>query len=229
MLKMPKSIAWILATMLVMLLLMTTYRLLVHYLFAPEIAPASLGQLMWLGFKFDLRYVSLFSLPVLLVSLTKGLHLFKSRAGKKTGLTLFTVFTTLLLVFYGLDVANLIAYNEHASSGTFSEIIRQQTEEKRLMTEAPWVIILLLAGVGSWLLFLMHRLFHHLIGKSKSTDNKTMRFFWQGLTALLILAALYGQIGNQPLGLSDAMQWKNNQAATVALNVFETFFYSIRQ
>lgn len=228
MLKMPKSIAWILATMLVMLLLMMAYRLFVLALFAPEPAPASVGQLLWLGFKYDLRYVSLFTLPVLLASFSGSLHLFKSSAGKKFGIIVFTIFSSLLLLLYGIDVANLIAYNEHASGETFHELIRQQAADKKLMTDAPWVIIILLAGVGAWLLYLLHRLLHHAIGVKKSSDNKTMRLFWQGLTLLICVAALYGNIGTKPLQYNDAKQWKNEQAATAALNVFECMAHSIR-
>ena len=228
MLKIPKSVAWILTTMLVMLLLMTGYRLFVYALFASETAPATVGQLLWLGFKFDLRYVSLFSLPVLLAGFSAPLHLFKSSAGKKFGLIVFTVFSTLLLLLYGVDVANLIAYNEHASGATFNELIRQQAADKKLTTDAPWVIILLLAGVGAWLMYLLHRLLHHMIGVRKGSDNKTMRLFWQGLTTLICVAALYGNIGTKPLQYQDARQWKNEQAATVALNVFECIVHSIR-
>lgn len=228
MLKMPKSIAWILATMLVMLLLMMAYRLFVYALFAPETAPAGVGQLLWMGFKFDLRYVSLFTLPVLLVSFNGSLHMFKSSAGKNFGMIVFTVFSSLVLLLYGIDMANLIAYNEHASGQTLNELIRQQAADKKLLTDAPWVIILLLIGVGAWLLYLLHRLLHHVIGVKKGSDNKTMRLFWQGLTTLICVAALYGNIGTKPLQYNDAKQWKNDQAATVALNVFECMLHSIR-
>lgn len=229
MLKMPKSIAWILATMLVLLLLMTAYRWFVYAFFATAIAPAGLGELLWMGFKFDLRYVSLFTLPVLLVSFSSSMHVFKSRLGKTFALSLFTIFSSLLLLLYGLDIASLIAYNEHASSASFAELIRQQEADKKIITNVPWVIIVLLAGVGSWLLYMLHRYLHHIIGAQKRGDSKGMRIFWQGLVLVICVAALYGNIGSQPLRYNDAKKWQNKQAATVALNVFESVFHTTRQ
>ena len=101
-LKLPKSIKWLFACAVLVLLFQTAYRMICFSIFKQDFAGASanLGSILWLGFRFDWKLVSIVSLFLLLLSVFPATHLFKTSLGKHTAFIVYTLFIAVLLVFY---------------------------------------------------------------------------------------------------------------------------------
>ncbi len=226
-LKIPKSVVWVAIVSAFFLLLMSGYRMVTKSIFSPDIAPASYARVLWLGFRFDCRYVALVSLPVMLIGLAPGLHLFKTRSGRAMAIFFFTLFGTLLLLTYGIDLAYQISFNKRLEASILGDLWKGSEQGMLFRQNAPWLTIFLLAGVGSWLIYLFLKLTHHLGSKGKYSANKTMRAFWQILLVLLLVFCIYGRMGRTPLKYSHAGQLGNEKATGVTLNPFQSIWHSI--
>ncbi|HSC53874.1 MAG TPA: hypothetical protein VLC98_09650 [Phnomibacter sp.] len=180
-----------------------------------------MAKILWMGFRFDARYVAFVSLVTLLLGFFPGLHLFRSRAGKRFGITLYTVFAAILLLVYGFDFASQITFNTRIDGALITELLSNSGRAPKLFANTPWIIILLLTGVGTWLLYMLIRFLHKLVSNTKSTDNKAMRIFWQVLVTLGFAIIIYGSIGGPSLSYKTALLLENKNAAKMAINAFE--------
>ncbi|MCU0333499.1 MAG: hypothetical protein MUF62_00460 [Chitinophagaceae bacterium] len=221
-LKMPKTVAWILSVSALLLLLMSLYRLLLCMLFTPDTAPVPLWQVLVLGLRYDARWVAAISAPLLLLGLLPGLHLYKRSTGKWLALIAYTVFAGFMMALYGLDFAHLISFNERVDGQVWAHFTSDSEQSIGFRQNAPWMIIVLLAGVGTWLLYFIIHWLHRRIGKPRSSDDKAMRLFWQVLTLVLLLFALYGRPATSPLSGAAAAALPSADARKAALNPFET-------
>jgi hypothetical protein len=80
----PKTIIWTLLSGLGFLLLMSFIRIVFVYKFpAPTSTDHHLQSAYILGFRYDLRYVTIMMMVTLLLSFIKPLHPFKQKIGKK--------------------------------------------------------------------------------------------------------------------------------------------------
>lgn len=200
---------------------MTGYRMITQSLLAHNTGQVSMAKILWMGFRFDARYVAFVSLVTLLLGFFPGLHLFRSRAGKRFGITLYTVFAAILLLVYGFDFASQITFNTRIDGALITELLSNSGRAPKLFANTPWIIILLLTGVGTWLLYMLIRFLHKLVSNTKSTDNKAMRIFWQVLVTLGFAIIIYGSIGGPSLSYKTALLLENKNAAKMAINAFE--------
>jgi hypothetical protein len=219
--RIPKSVLWVLLNCIVLLAVMMAYRVVTQSIFSKDIEQVPAAKIWWMGFRFDFRYVSIVALLVLLIGFLPALHLYKSIAGKRIGIVLFTLFAFIMLMVFGLDFAHQITFSTRIEASIFSDIISHTGKATTIYSSAPMVIILLLIGVGTWLMYLIFRFIHHRVGKTKASDNKAMRIFWQTSVLLLLLFGLYGRLGTTPLSYKIALQLGNEAAANVAINAFE--------
>lgn len=225
---MPKSVLWVLLNSFLLLVVMMTYRVITLSIFTKDIGEVPAAKIWWMGFRFDFRYVAVVALLVVLIGFVPNLHLFKSITGKRIGIVLFTLFTAIMLLTFGLDFAYQITFSKRIEASIFSDLISNTSKASSLYTSAPWVIILLLAGVGTWLMYLIFRFFHHALGKIKSSDNRSMRIFWQVSVIMLLLLALYGRLGKEPLSYKTANAMGNAAAANATINAFEAIRHTMQ-
>jgi hypothetical protein len=226
-LRIPKSVFWILLNSILFLAIMMAYRVITQSVFTKDIGDVPIAKIWWMGFRFDFRYVGMVALLVLLLGFLPGMHLFKSQTGKRVGIILFTVFAGVMFLLYGLDFAHQITFSTRVDAAIFSDLLQHTSKASTLYASAPWVIILLLAGVGTWLMYLIIRFLHHTIGQTKASDNKTMRLFWQVSVILLLLMSLYGRVGTDALSYKIAMALGNEAAANVTINAFESIRHTM--
>lgn len=226
-LRIPKSVFWVLLNSIFFLAIMMTYRVITQSVFTKNIGDVPLAKIWWMGFRFDFRYVGMVALIVMLIGFLPGMHLFKSQTGKRVGIVLFTVFAAFMFLLYGLDFAHQIAFSSRVDAAIFSDLFSNSSRATALYASAPWVIILLLSGVGTWLVYLVIRFLHHSIGQTKASDNKTMRMFWQVSFILLLLLSLYGRVGTDALSYKIALALGNEAAANVTINAFEAIRHTM--
>ena len=92
--RMPKTIRWIGICALLLLAVLSLYRIGIYQLF-PDVfsgAKKNAAQAFWFGFRFDVRLVAAISLFMIAISFWPGLHFFKWEGGKKIALFLYGFF-----------------------------------------------------------------------------------------------------------------------------------------
>jgi hypothetical protein len=221
-LKIPKSILWSALAGALLLLLMMAYRLITQPIFSPDLEPVSLGRVLWLGFRYDLRYVSALVLAVVVMGLIPDFHVYRSHLGRNIALVLFTLFAGLLFFLYGADLAYQISFNQRLSLGIFEEWRRNTPAAIAYRNNSPWIIIFLVMGVATWLVYLFIRYSHRWIGKWKHADDRMLRIFWQVLVVVVLSFCIYGRPGSEALSIRNAKALHNEAATNAALNPFES-------
>lgn len=93
--------------------------------------------------------------------------------------------------------------------------------------KTPWLTIFLMIAVTVWLFGMLIGFLHNRINKTKSTDEKWVRLYWQVVFLLAMLVGIYGRLGRTPLHGDIAKLLGNPYAAQLALNPVESFVESI--
>src|SRR5689334_4628175 len=69
-LRLPKTILWVFNLLMIFLLMFTTYRLVTLLAFLPEGEPVKdLFNAFFLGLRYDLRWISIILMPIIIASL----------------------------------------------------------------------------------------------------------------------------------------------------------------
>src|SRR5437867_3038554 len=110
-LKLPKTILWVVNLFMIFLLIFTLSRLVTYFVFRQE--DISFGDLLpsfFLGFRYDLRWIAIIFLPIILLSLVPRLSPFYSAGNKKWWALYLAIMTFLVFFFFAADFGNF-SYN----------------------------------------------------------------------------------------------------------------------
>src|SRR5215216_4621491 len=120
----PKTLQWVINLLLIFLLLFTFFRLVTFVVFRPEGEEVSgLFSAFLLGLRFDLRWISLLLLPIVLASLWPRYSPFYSARNKKFW-TWYLAFVTFGVIFFFAADFGCFSYNKtrlNASALNFAE------------------------------------------------------------------------------------------------------------
>src|SRR5829696_2471945 len=103
-LRIPKTLLWVLNLLIIYTLLFTAFRLTTMMLFRPE--GETLSELVpsfLLGLRFDLRWISVVLLPVVLVSAIPQLSPYYSAKNKKIWTWYLAIATFFVVLIYTID------------------------------------------------------------------------------------------------------------------------------
>ncbi|HSR38045.1 MAG TPA: hypothetical protein VLL95_03970 [Phnomibacter sp.] len=218
----PKTIVWIASLSFVTLLLMTVYRMLTLSLLKIDLGSFSLNEAAWLGFRFDLRYVACIALVLFALSFIPSLHPFKHRKGKRLLTIIYSVFIGILLILYAGDFLVQLAFEKRLSVQT----IQWSQEQPEKIRSTPWVILVLFAGVGTWLSYVVARALHRLQEKSKSVGTSVLRMFWQGLTLAGLTVCIYGSLDNASLRVKNTHAANDAVVGSFVINPVESLLFN---
>src|SRR5688500_5788920 len=106
-LKVPRYIQWISLTGLIFLFIMTLLRLTLTWLFpVPTENFSELVPSFFLGFRYDLRIVSIIALILFILGSIGFLHPLNKKVGRTVALSLWLIFILILVLFYLVDFTN---------------------------------------------------------------------------------------------------------------------------
>lgn len=222
-LKIPKSLLWLLTIMATLLVVMSLYRYVSVHFFTKGFSDVPRFRIMMKGIGNDFGYLAIVTLPLLLIGLLPGLHLFKSHTGKVLTVAIYTVFTAFMLVLYGLDCAHQISFMTRLNSAIFTDIASSTPRAATFKHNAPWLAIGLLAATGTWLMYMWTNALHRWLGFAKVHDVKAMRLFWQILLVVLLGMAVFSTLLRPPLSVPrEELKTMEQVMATHVVNPFES-------
>ena len=103
-LRIPKTLLWVLNLLIIYTLLFTVFRLMMVIMFKP--ADESFADLLpsfFLGFRFDLRWISIVLLPIVLASIIPQFSPYYSSKNKKLWTWYLAITTFFVVLVYIID------------------------------------------------------------------------------------------------------------------------------
>jgi len=216
---------WILllSILFVLLLLLLMAAL---YLWFPRPANGAISS--WpafnLGFHYDIRWVSLVALVVLVLGSIPILNPFRKNTARIIWMTVFMVLAFALIIFYVFDFGYYAYLSQRLNASALNFLKDAKISGAMIWQTYPVLRILLgilvfLALIG-WFL----RWSYRMISNFPDPSTRTSRIVGFIVGFLLFGVAIFGHLGQYPLRWSDAFGLGNDYAANLALNPMESFF-----
>jgi len=186
-----------------------------------------------LGLRFDLRYVAILELILLLIGCFGGVKFFGSRAGRRLTLGFTGIAAFLVVFFYSVDLAHYSYLSQRLNASVLNYLSDAGISANMVWQTYPVFRMLLLLFAGVWgILWIMRRIYDQIARKEAfpggGRREKRSRIGWFVLTFLLLGLAVFGRIGQYPLRWSDAFGLGSDYQANLSLNPFQSFFSSLR-
>lgn len=225
----PRLAHFALYTGFILLLVMSLLRLGFYFFFSHQGYTLShLGDVFWMGLRYDLRAVSLVMLVLLLLGSIPLLHPFRS-ARLSSGWRLFFGSISLLLVFfYIIDFAHYAYLAQRLNASVLGFLEDTGISANMVWQSYPVIRLLLLILAASFGLFWLIRKGHQRIADDIKPISKRNRVLATILLSLLCGGLIFGRLNQYPLRWSDAFSLGSDYKANLALNPFETFFNTLQ-
>jgi phosphoglycerol transferase MdoB-like AlkP superfamily enzyme len=183
-----------------------------------------------LGLRFDLRYVGILGLLLLLIGCVGGRVLFRSKGGKRLVLWVTGIAAFLLVFFYTVDFAHYGYLAQRLNASVLNYLADAGISADMVWQTYPVFRLLLLVAAGTWAIQRILRLVYGRIARREEPveENRRVRIGWLVLSFLLLGLAVFGRIGQYPLRWSDAFGLGSDYQANLSLNPFQSFFSSLR-
>lgn len=227
--RLPKTLLWVVNLLGIYILMFTLFRLATFVAFRPEGEPVQqLFPAFLLGFRYDLRWIGLVLLPIVLISLRAEYSPFYSRRNTRIW-TIYLAAATFVVIFFFAADFGCFSYNKtrlNASALNFAE--DPGISAVMLWQSYPmfWLILALVLAV--LLLQWMFQRTHYYV--KAQTEGRRIRYRrWPFLAALIPLSlAVYGRVGLKPLTWKEAFVLQDSFRSYLALNPLQNFFTTLK-
>jgi phosphoglycerol transferase MdoB-like AlkP superfamily enzyme len=228
----PKTIRWTLFLGFTFLIIMSLLRFIfVHRFAAPVSSDNDLNASYILGIRYDLRYVAIIMMLILLISYFKALDPFTKKLGKKIAIIFWMLFSTLLLFFYTTDFIHYAYVHQRLNASILSYIDNPLISMQMMWQSYPIITIIVVFLILEWVLYKFISLTYQLSDKYEITGSKIKNIIKQAVFFIILLYSAIGNIiyegGQYPLRWSDAYSLGSDYKANVALNPMQSFFSTL--
>ena len=228
----PKTIRWTFYSGFVFLIIMSLLRFVfVNYFSAPASADNNLTSSYILGFRYDLRYVTIVMMITLLFSYIKPLNPFDKKLGKQIAIITWMLFSSLLLFFYTADFIHYAYVHQRLNASILSYIDNPLISMQMIWQSYPIITIIIIFLVVEWVLYKFISFTYQLSAKYVRTGSQFKNIIIQTIFFIILLYAAIGNIiykgGQYPLRWSNAYSLGSDYKANVALNPMQSFFSTL--
>ena len=228
----PKTIRWTFYSGFVFLIIMSLLRFVfVNYFSAPASADNNLTSSYILGFRYDLRYVTIVMMITLLFSYIKPLNPFDKKLGKKIAIITWMLFSSLLLFFYTADFIHYAYVHQRLNASILSYIDNPLISMQMMWQSYSIITIIIIFLVVEWVLYKFISFTYQLSDKYERTGSQFKNIIIQTIFFIILLYAAIGNIiykgGQYPLRWSNAYSLGSDYKANVALNPMQSFFSTL--
>jgi phosphoglycerol transferase MdoB-like AlkP superfamily enzyme len=229
----PKTIRWTFYSGFVFLIIMSLLRIVfANYFSAPASADNNLTSSYILGFRYDLRYVTIVMMITLLFSYIKPLNPFDKKLGKQIGIITWMLFSSLLLFFYTADFIHYAYVHQRLNASILSYIDNPLISMQMMWQSYPIITIVVIFLIVEWVSYKFISSTYQLSDKYKKTGSQFKNIITHTIFFIILLYAAIGNIiykgGQYPLRWSNAYSLGSDYKANVALNPMQSFFSSLQ-
>ncbi|MDB5196497.1 MAG: hypothetical protein JWP88_868 [Flaviaesturariibacter sp.] len=225
----PKTLQWVINLLVIYVLMFTLFRLAMVVAFIPQeeqvmdIIPA-----FFLGLRFDLRWISMLLLPIVLISHVPHFSPFYSDKNKKWW-TWYLALVTFIVVFFFAADFGCFSYNKTRLNASALNFAEDPGISAKMMWESypiVWMILALLIAVLClrWIFWKTH---FYVISKTDGLGIPYRRR-WFMAAAVVLGLMMYGTVSTQPLKWKSAFDFGDSFRSYVALNPLQNFFTTLK-
>ncbi|MFL5742397.1 MAG: LTA synthase family protein [Flavisolibacter sp.] len=227
--RLPKTLLWVFNLMVIFLMMFTAYRLITLMAFRPE--GEHFGELIptfFLGLRFDLRWISMILLPIVIASLIPDFSPFHSQRNRMVWTWYLAVVTFLVIFFFAADFG-CFSYNKTRLNASALNFVEDPGISAAMLWQSypiVWMLLGLLLAV--LLLRLMFRKLHGMV--RLKTDGKGILYKrkWFVATIFVFGFFVYGTLGPEPLKWDSAFHFNDSFQSYLSLNPLQNFFTTLR-
>lgn len=183
----------------------------------------------WLGLKYDLRWISIILLPILLLSLFPKFSPYYNNRQKKIWTIYLGIITLLVLFFYGADFGQFAYVNSRLNADAL--VLAEQPKESLKMIWQSYPVIWILIGIAGALLMMtwMFKRTHVGVTDVNSRIHKfDYRRRWHLVAMLITGWFIYGFLTSGGLKFYRAFNLNDDFRSNLALNPLQNFFTTLR-
>jgi len=223
----PLTILWVFKLWIIYFVIFTILRIATVVLFIPSgTSIKSLIPSFLLGFRYDVKWISIILLPIAILSVYPRFSPFHSEGNKKRWSYYLAITTLVVLFFYGADFGNF-SYNHTRINASALNFVEDPGISFRMLWQSypmVWILITLVVAV-----ILMTQLFKrtHVLTTKKESQDILYKKRWHAVTIVILCWSLYGIFSFRPLKWKDAFKLNDNFESYLALNPLQNFFSTL--
>jgi len=181
----------------------------------------------WLGFRFDARVVAAALLPLVALGAIPILDPFRRTFGRRLWLTLLTLFSAGLVIFYVSDFLHYRYLGQRLNASALGFLVDTSISLQMVWESYPVIriflgMVVVLTGLV-WAILGLRRRASAIV----RMPGRKVRVAWYVLTGLGCAIVVFGRLGQYPLRWSDAFSLRHEVDANLALNPVESFTSSL--
>ena len=227
--KIPKTILWVVNLLLIFLLIFTLFRLVTCIAFKPKtISFDELIPSFLMGIRYDLRWISIILLPIVVVSTIPRLSPFYSARTKKWWTWYLAVVTFIVFLFFAADFGSF-SYNQTRVDAGAMNFAEDFNISWRMMWQTYPMLWMILGLIIAVLCFrwMYHKSHWIVINRTEGLGIQHRRKYFLVASAILCLF-IYGNLTWPPLGRDDSFRLRDGFKSFLAINPLQNFFSTLR-
>lgn len=232
--KIPKTILWVINLLLIFILLFTLYRLATYFVLRQwfRVNGVSFSELIpafVMGLRYDLRWIAILLLPIVLVSLRPQWSPFYSAFNKKAWTWYLAIVTFIVFFFFAAGFVNIDYNTEPLDAGAMNFAEDFSISVKMIKESYPlfWIISGLLSAV-LFFRWMYHRNHWQVVNRTDGKGIPYKRKYFV-ITALVLGVFVWGNFWGTPLTRKDSFRFKKKYNSYLAINPMQNFFSTLKE
>ena len=214
---------------LIFLLIFTLFRLATYFAFKPkgfsfyDLLPSFL-----MGVQFDLRWIAIILLPIVLMSMTPRLSPFYSARNKKWWTWYLAVVTFIVFFFFAADFGSF-SYNQTRLDAGAMNFVEDPGISLMMMWQTYplfWMVLGLLVSV-LFFRWMYHKSHWRVITSTDGLKIPYRRKYFV-FAAVILFLLVYGRIALTPLSWKQCFVFEDSFKSYLALNPLQNFFATLK-
>lgn len=227
--KIPKTLLWVVNLFLIFLLIFTLFRLATYFAFRPPgMRFADLLPSFLMGVQYDLRWIAIILLPIVVLSMSPRLSPFYSARNKKWWTWYLAVVTFIVFFFFAADLGSF-SYNQTRLDAGAMNFVEDPGISLTMMWQTYPLVWMILGLVLTVLIFRwMYRKSHwRVITRTDGLKIPYRRKYFV-IFAVLLGLLVYGRFGMTPLAWKHCFVFDDSFKSYLALNPLQNFFATLK-
>ena len=227
--KIPKTILWVINLLVIFLVIFSIFRVITFIAFKPSnIFFADVIPSFLMGIQYDLRWIALILLPIVLISMVPQLSPFYSARNKKWWTWYLAVVTFIAFIFFAADFGSFSYNGVRLDAGAMNFAEDPGISLKMMWQTYP--MVLMVAGlIVAVILFrwMYHRSHWQVINRTDGLKIPYRRKHFI-IAALVLAFFIHSSFSLEPLSRNDSFKFKHSFKSYLAINPLQNFFATLK-
>jgi len=220
---------WVINLFLIFLLIFTLFRFATYFAFKPrnfsflDLLPSFL-----MGIQYDLRWIAIIILPVVVISMFPQFSPFYSSRNKKWWTWYLAIITFIVFFFFAADFGSFSYNRTRLDAGAMNFAEDFNTSFRMMWQTYPMIWLILGLLVAVWFFrWMYHKSHWRVINQTDGLGIPYRRKFFI-ISALVLGAFMYGRFAWTPLTWKQCFVFQDNFKSYLALNPLQNFFTTLK-